>query len=838
MSITIGTRLGRYEIRSKIGEGGMGQVFLADDTSLHRKVALKILPKELASNKDRMRRFVQEAQAAATLNHPNIATIHEIGEHEGTHFIAMEFIDGVALRVKIHQEQASLPKLLHYLQHAAEGLAKAHAEGIVHRDLKPDNIMVTRDGHAKVLDFGLAKLIEQHPVPSSDWSEVATAVMSQHSTPGAVMGTVGYMSPEQAQGKTQEIDQRSDIFSFGCILFEAATGKKPFEGDSVVKSLHMVIYEPAPSLVEFNPSAPLELQRIVRRCLAKDPGERYQSIKEVAIELKALRRDMEATALETVAPPSKSQTTGSSATHKGQQSFGATISTPATSVATQASSAEYLVTGLKQHKVAAVTVAAVLVVGAVALFLYQRGRPNEVAIQSIAVLPFENKASDADTDYLSYGLADSLIFRLSQLPGLKVSPATSVMRYKDKDNDLAKVAGELGVEAIMTGRVLKRGDNLNITVELIDIRNNKSLWGEQYERKMSDLLSTQREIASVITQKLQLKLSGNEKALTKHYTESNEAYQLYLKGRFYWNKRDEENLRKAIEQFKAASERDPNFALAFVGLSDSYVLLPFYSSTPGSEVLPAAKAYAERALALDESLGEAHASLAYVQRLLWNWGEMERELKRALELNPNYATAHKYYGNYLGNFGRLDEALVAYKKAQELDPLSLIVKANLVEVYLTNGQTDAAIKQTHETIELDPNWYYIRQLAAVGYLKQGRTAEALREAEKSVELSKRQTSTLGYLGYIYTQIGKRDEALKLAEELKGRFAKGQANGFDLARLYVGLGDKDQAFAWLEKDFQSHNATMPGFLYITPLDSLRNDPRFKDLTLRIGIAETK
>src|SRR6267378_2559020 len=303
MTISSGTKLGRYEIRSKIGEGGMGEVYLAEDTRLHRKVALKILPADLASNKDRIRRFEQEATAAAALNHPNIATIHEIGESEGVNFIAMEFIDGATLREKIHQEQTDLRKLLRYLQHVAEGLAKAHAAGIVHRDLKPDNIMITRDGHAKILDFGLAKLIEQQPMTGGDSSEVATAVMPQHSSPGAIMGTVGYMSPEQAQGKTKEIDQRSDIFSFGCILFEAVTGKKPFEGDSVIKSLHKVVYEPAPPITDLNPSAPPDLQRIVRRCLAKDPDERYQSIKEVAIELKELRRELEGARIDTTVPP-------------------------------------------------------------------------------------------------------------------------------------------------------------------------------------------------------------------------------------------------------------------------------------------------------------------------------------------------------------------------------------------------------------------------------------------------------------------------------------------------------------------------------------------------------
>src|SRR5437016_9029609 len=311
MTLAAGTKLGRYEIRSKLGEGGMGEVYLAEDTRLHRKVALKILPTELAANKDRMRRFEQEAQAAAALNHPNIAHIYEIGEGKGVNFIAMEFIDGQTLREKIHREHTELRTLLRLLQHAAEGLAKAHAAGIVHRDLKPDNIMITRDGHAKILDFGLAKLIERPPISGGDSSEVATAVMPQHSTPGAIMGTVGYMSPEQAQGKTNEIDQRSDIFSFGCILFEAATGKKPFEGESVIKSLHMVVYEPAQPIADLNPSAPPELQRIVRRCLAKDPDERYQSIKEVAIELKELRRELDGAGIDTtVPPPTRGETTG------------------------------------------------------------------------------------------------------------------------------------------------------------------------------------------------------------------------------------------------------------------------------------------------------------------------------------------------------------------------------------------------------------------------------------------------------------------------------------------------------------------------------------------------
>ena len=486
--------------------------------------------------------------------------------------------------------------------------------------------------------------------------------------------------------------------------------------------------------------------------------------------------------------------------------------------------------------IAVIVTAAVAAVTAIVVDSY-RSRNSSKSIQSIAVLPFENKSSDADTDYLSDGLADSLIFRLSQLPGLKVSPASSIMRYKGKDNDLAKIASELGVEAIITGRLLKRGDNLNITVELIDVRNNKSLWGEQYERKMSDLLSTQREIASVITQKLQLKLSGeSEQKLAKKFTDNNEAYQLYLKGRYYWNKRDAENFKKAIEQFKAAADKDPNFALAFVGLADCYALLPEYGTTPTSEALPQAKAYAERALAIDESLGEAHISLANINTLLWNWAEADKEYKHGIELNPNYATAYKWYGLHLATLGRLDQALAQLKRAQELEPLSLSINLNVAEIYLARGDFEAAVEQCRRTLDLDPNWFYVRRQLGFVYLKQGQTAEALAEGEKSVELSKRHSIPLGMLGYIYAQTDKRNEAAAIVEELKQRFGKQQANGSDLANVYVGLGDKEQAFAWLEKDFQSRSSLLPYWLNFPPLNSLRDDQRFTDLQKRMGLPE--
>ena len=458
-------------------------------------------------------------------------------------------------------------------------------------------------------------------------------------------------------------------------------------------------------------------------------------------------------------------------------------------------------------------------------------------INSIAVMPFENRNSDADTDYLSDGLAESVIFRLTQIPDLRVSPTSSVMRYKGASTDVAKIANELDVDAVMTGRLTKRGDNLNITVELVDARSNKSLWGEQYERKLSELLTTQREIVTEIVGKLQLKLSGeSENRLARKYTENDEAYQLFLKGRFYLNKRTEEYLNKAIEQFKAAVDKDPNFALAYAGLADCYGVLPYYGTVISSDYLPQANAYAKRAIAIDESLGEAHISLAIADFGLWNWAAAEKEFKRGLELSPNYAYGHQWYGQYLEIHGRYDAALTENKRAQDLDPLSLTINTDRAMIHLAKGDADSAIEACKRSIEIDPNWYAAHRWLALIYALKGRTSEALAEAERSVELSNRHSSTLGVLGYVLTQTGKRSEALKIAEELKIAFSKRQAKGTDVGWTYVGLNEKEEVFAWLEKDFESRNPTMAVRMRIPPLNSLSEDTRYKDLWERMGLPE--
>src|SRR5258705_601922 len=834
------TNLLHYSIVSKIGAGGMGEVYLAQDTKLDRKVALKILPADLAANQDRMRRFVQEAKSAAALNHPNIATIHEIGEAHGVNFIAMEFIDGTTLRDQIHQKQPDLRKLLRYLQHVAEGLAKAHAAGIVHRDLKPDNIMITRDGHAKILDFGLAKLVEPRLTETPDdenHDEAATAILQQHSTPGVIMGTVGYMSPEQAQGKTNEIDQRSDIFSFGCILYEAVTGHKAFGGKDVVDSINKIIREPVAPISEFRPDAPNHLQRIVRRCLAKDPEERYQTIKDVAIELRDVRRELEGAGIDTTVQPSRSETTASPLGEiRTVETDGAQTGSATTSISRPASSAEYVVSEIKQHKLA-VAFAALLVVGGVGLALFWRARNPEAAIGSIAVLPFENKSGNADSDYLSDGLAESLIYRLSQLSNLKVSPRSSVFRYKGQAIDAEKIGNELGVDAVMSGRLIQRGDNLTISVDLIDVRNKRTLWGEQYERKVSDLLATHREMASAITDNLQLKLSGDSaKGLSKRYTNDNEAYQHYLQGRFYWNKRTGENIKKAIEQFKAATDKDPGFTLSYSGLAHCYVVASTYTGKRSNETLPLAKTNASKAIELDGTLAEPHAALGMMNWFEWRLTEAEAEFRRSIELNPNYPTAHHWYSRLLRALGRSEEAWKEIKRAEELDPLSLVMINNVAEQYVERGDLNSAAIECQRMFDLDPNFWAAHQTLAIVLVKKERNSQALTEAQKSIDLSNRSNASLALLGHVYGRTGKRNEAEAVIKELEARYAKQEADGLYIAVVYSGLDDKDLSFAWLEKAFQYHSFFLTG-LRLEPLfDSLRSDTRWNDLQRRVGLPQ--
>ncbi len=565
--------------------------------------------------------------------------------------------------------------------------------------------MVTRDGHAKILDFGLAKLIEPRLAETGEGDnldEAATAILQQQSTPGVIMGTVGYMSPEQAQGKTNEIDQRSDIFSFGCILFEAATRHKPFKGDSVIKSLHKVIYEPASLIKDFNPAAPADLQRIIRRCLAKDPEERYQTIKDVAIELKELRRELETGADFDTTVPSTS-TERALSTDSGS-TIEATAAT-AGSLPPTVSSAEYVAQGLKRHKLGA-ALALVILIGAVALLGYRYFASSSGQINSIAVLPFANATGDKETEFLSDGISETLINNFTRIPELKVTARSTAFRFRGREGEPKEVGRELGVGSVLTGKLLQRGDSVSIQVDLVNTSDGLQIWGNRYEGKVSEIVSIQQRIATDVSSQLKLKLTGAQtQQMSKTYTQNAEAYQAYLRGRYYWNKRTAEDIKKAVQEFQQAADKDPNYALAYVGLADCYVLLEEYEGTPSSESLPRAKAFALRALQIDDSLGEAHATLGLINHYSWQWAEAEKEFKRAIELNPNYPTVHHWYHINLRDTGRFDEALSEIKRAKELDPLSIIINLNVGILGMVKGDPNSAVEQNKKTIEFDPNYW-------------------------------------------------------------------------------------------------------------------------------------
>jgi serine/threonine protein kinase/tetratricopeptide (TPR) repeat protein len=828
MSIATGTRLGRYEIRSKIGEGGMGEVYLAQDTKLDRKVALKILPADLAANQDRMRRFVQEAKAAAALNHPNIAHIYEIGEAHGTHFIAMEFVDGETLHERIHREKSELKVWLRHLLQVAEGLAKAHASGIVHRDLKPDNIMITRDGHAKILDFGLAKLLETKPESAAEMGEAATAMMPvEHSTPGVVMGTVGYMSPEQARAKP--VDQRSDIFSFGCLLYEAATGRKPFAGDSIVDTLHKIIYDPAPAITDFNPAASPELQRVIRKCLAKEPDKRYQTIRDTANDLEELLEEMKgASNIERSVAPSTntSSTIGSTGDDVRAESTASINQQPA-------SSAEYVITRIKQHKLTVVIALVVLVVGAAGLFLYLRARKNAVAIESIAVMPFVNESGNADLEYLSDGMTETLINGLSQIPNLKVKARSSVFRYKGKEIDPKKIGAELNVQAILTGRVVQRGDQLTLNLELINAQTENVLWGNRYERKFSELVALQSEIARDVSNKLKTKLSGADVAkVEKNYTANSEAYQLYLKGRFYAVKRTAKDAQQAINYYQQAVAIDPNYALAYAGLAEANWFLALYSYPQVNEVVPKARELALKAIELDGSLAEPHSILGVICRSYdRDFACMEREQKLAIELNPIYSEGHRRYGLLLQDLGRFEEAHFEIKRAQEIDPLSPVTNQQNAELLFYERKYDESETLSKKNIDLDPNyWYAHLQLFYVYRMKRDHAA-AVEELAK-VQDARGEPDAAKFIRESFVN-GDWPGFLRKITEQRARL---KLYPYFVATFFAELGEKDKAFAALNEALETKDQHT-GQMKVDPfMNPLRDDQRFQTALKQAGFPE--
>ncbi len=769
----------------------MGEVWLAEDARLGRKLALKVLPADFTTDAARVARFEQEARAASALNHPGIITIYEIGEEDGIHFIATEFIEGRTLRQALSGEGIGLGEALEIATQIAGALQVAHEAGITHRDIKPENVMLRPDGYVKVLDFGLAKLTEK----SSEIIDTEAATRIRNPTdPGTVMGTVSYMSPEQARGL--KVDARSDIFSLGVVLYEMLAGRLPFDGQTASDVLAAILTsEPAP-LSSVIPELPPELVASLVKALRKDIDGRYQSIKGFLNDLKLAKNRLDFAAQLAV---------------DRSQPFKRSIDeiTDAATVELTSGELRGLPTVHRQTK--------------------GRSYSSGKAIDSLAILPLANAGNDADMEYLSDGITESIINSLSQLPQLRVVPRSTVFRYKGSEIDPQSVGAELKVRAVMTGRVLQLGDSLIVKTELVDVAKQSQLWGEQYRRKLTDIFELQEEISREISSKLRLQLSGEEKQkLIKRYTDDTEAYHLYLKGRYYNNKRTPEWIRKGIEHFQEAIDLDPNYAVAYAGLADSYAFLA--SSTGGQpprETYPIAKAAAMKALDLDDTLGEAHCSLGFFHLLYdWDASAAEREYRRAIELSPNYANAYDGYGFYLKATGQHDDAIRSCQRALELDPLSLFVQLSLGWAYYFARRHDEALKQSRKVMEMDPNFGFAHWHAGMNYIQKRMYDEAIESFKKAINLTGAVPTFISYLGHSYARRGRERDARQMLAQLESLSKRQYVSSYFRAMIYLGLDDLQKTFEWLDRTFEERSGFL-AFIRVEPmLDPLRGDARFE------------
>jgi serine/threonine protein kinase len=803
----IGKSVGSYLIQKMLDRGGMGTVYLAFDNDLHRQVALKFLHSDLVSDTGKVLRFKQEARAASALNHHNILTIFEIGEtDDGKHFIATEFVDGETLRASMTRKPSTLATALDVAAEIASALVASHAAGIVHRDIKPENIMLRRDGYVKVLDFGLAKLVDAEDRRKEDSTLVDTA-------PGIIIGTVRYMSPEQVRGL--DVDARTDIWSLGVLLYELLAGEAPFTGTTNSDMIASILQN-KPSFAWRPPEVPPELEWILKKALAKDREERYVIVKEFLNDLKRLRREIKAEDhWESLGLKSSGHAVSDGVAGHGSEQP-ASHATDGTRTATEARA--------KSQKVRSDS----------GRLSSDKGRSRK-AINSVAILPLVNDSADPNAEYLSDGITESIINNLSQLPRLRVMARSTVFRYKGRDIDPLEVGRELSVHAVLTGRVLQLGDSLRIGTELVRVADGSQLWGQHFDQKPGDIFAVQEEIAKQISEKLQMQLSGEEKKrLVKRYTENTQAYQLYLQGRYHWNKRSEEGMKKGIQFFEEAIRLDPNYALAYAGLADSHIILGFYGVLPPNEVMPKVKAAAKKALGIDDTLAEARISLAYAKGAYeWDWIGAEKEYKRAIKLNTNYATAHHWYGEYLAFMGRSAEAAAELERAHELDPLSLIINVARGWIYYLGRRYDDAIKQFFRTLELDPNFVHARFCLGLAYVQKAMFAEAIDEFQKVIAMLGRDPGALAALGYAYGVSGKKAEARKLLAELREQSKRRYVAPYRLALICIGLDEKDQAFVWLQKGFEEHDLGLACLKVEAMADTLRSDPRHDELLRRVG-----
>ncbi len=774
------TFAGRYQVIEELGKGGMGHVYKAFDTKIKEKVALKLIKPEVASDKETIERFNNELRLARRIRHKNVCGMFDIGEVEGAHFITMEYVHGEDLKSMIRMAAGlSVGAVLSIGKQVCDGLAEAHSLGVVHRDLKPQNIMIDKGGNAKIMDFGIARSIREKGITG----------------PSVMIGTPEYMSPEQAEAK--EVDHRSDIYSLGIILYEMATGRVPFEGETALSIAMKHKGEIPKNPKQFNPNIPDDLSGVMLKCLEKDRAKRYQTAAEVRSELEKIEKGIPTT--ERIVPERKTLTSRE--------------------ITVKFSLKKLLVPGLI---IVALVIAVVIIIWR---FIPQKGAtPAQSARHSIAVLPFEDLSPTKDHEYLCDGIAETLINSLSNIKDLWIPARASSFSFKGRNLGIRQIGQQLGVDNLLEASVQVIGNRLRITPKIINVNDCSQIWSNQYDRQMEDVFAIQDEIAREIVKALKITLLGEKKTpLIKSYTDNSEAYQAYLKGRFYWNKRTAEGMRKSIEYFEQAIEKDSSFALAYVGLADAYITLGEWSVLPAKEAFPKAKEAAVKALEIDDSLGEAHNSLAAVRRNFdWDWKGAEKEHKRAIELSPSYATAHQWYGEFLTSMGRFDEGLEEIKRAQTLDPLSLIINAIGGQFYYYARDYDKGIDQCKKTLEMDPDFLPAHGYLMMNYLGKGMYQEALREAQK--------TNNQAAIASIYAVMNRQEEARRLLADI---LKHPQRSETGIAGVYFSLGENEEGWKWVEKayDERSYHLT---WLKVAPLyDNIRSDPRFQAMLKKVG-----
>lgn len=805
----VGQTFSHYTIIDLIGKGGMGEVYLAEDTRLDRKVALKILPTAFALDEERMRRFLREAKAASALNHPNILTIYENGEADGINYIASEFVEGGSLSERVRHGTLGLEAVLDIAVQTASALQAAHEAGIVHRDIKPDNVMVRPDGVVKLLDFGIAKL-------SQTIQDTGTAA-------GMIIGTANYMSPEQARGKA--VDPRSDIFSFGLVLYEMLAGKKAFEADNAIDAVSYLLHNEPTPLRQLLPGLPPEIESIVDKAIKKDREERYQSTKELLAELKEVRQELKF--------QNKLERSAANPEEPATEILNAT----ANDRGLQTSSAEYIITQIARRKRGLTIVFITLLLASLGFgywYLQNKALASK-PIESIAVMPFVNDTGNPDAEFLSDGIAQTLISSLSQLKFLNVKARSSVFAYKGRNIGDAQIAKELNVQAILNGHLIQRGSDLSLYVELVDAAADKVIWSQTYDRQLSNLPALQSEIASDVAKNLKAKISGvDEQRLTKRHTDNAEAYLLYLKGDYAWNQHTPESTQAAINFFNQALEKDPNYALAYCGLSRSYGVLA-NNYLPPNEGMPKAKEYASKAIAIDDSLAEAHAMLAGgILYYDWNSVEAEKELDRALELDPNNAMAHNFKAERLEAMGRYDDALVERKQALDIEPLSPMFNCLNGATYYYKGDLVKSIELLQQAADLEPGYSVTYHFLGMAYERRKMYAEAINTYQRGISRAEPNPKLIAGLAHAYAMSGDRDKAFKTLDELRELSKQRYFSPLAFAVVYAGLNQKDEMFAWLEKAYQARPADML-WLGVDPMFAfVHDDQRFQDLVKRIGL----